>query len=256
MNAIEIAKVFVFYLLIAAIVLFLSSMGTLLSYLLIIVISLAFIVTSGISVRPGKLLPGLVIGLVSISAVFALMLALGQVSIASISPDIGSVILFGAVLQVFVASGEELSFRGYIFAALDKYADRKSAIALSSAAFAVMHIPAMFLLGIGMVSAAIALSTIFLASVVLSLLYAYVGLLSSIGFHFSWNLMQYHVYGLGLHSEMPSIFNLSGSGNVLLTGGEFGPEASLPGLAVMLVTLGIVWYWCKHNEDNCITQKG
>jgi uncharacterized protein len=74
------------------------------------------------------------------------------------------------------------------------------------------------------------------------------GLLSAIGFHFAWNFLQYSVFGMGLAGEFSSVLRLTGVGDVLLTGGEYGPEASLPGLAVTLLTLGIVWYFFLRNN--------
>jgi hypothetical protein len=236
------ARVLAFFLLVTAIVL-LSPFGTVLSYLLIIALSLAFMAASGIGLRPGSPLPGAALGLLSISAVLGLTLATGVVTVTRLSSDVGAVLLFGVALQLLVASGEELAFRGYILPGLEQATGRKAAIAASSAAFAVVHIASMALLGVGAVAAAIALATIFLAGVLLALLYVHGGILSACGFHFCWNFLQYHVYGLGLRGEMPSIVHLAGTGSLLATGGAFGPEASLPGLAAVLATLGIVLFY-------------
>ncbi len=93
--------------------------------------------------------------------------------------------------------------------------------------------------------------TITAAGALLALLSLRWGLLSAIGFHFTWNFLQYSVFGMGLAGEFSSVVRLTGAGDVLLTGGEYGPEASLPGLAVILMTLGIVWYLYQRNITRC-----
>ena len=49
------------------------------------------------------------------------------------------------------------------------------------------------------------------------------------GFHAVWNYAQGNIFGLSVsgHSELPSIFTAEIAGPKLLTGGSFGPEASV-----------------------------
>jgi membrane protease YdiL (CAAX protease family) len=241
-------KVIFFYLLIAFVVVFLSPLGPLLRYVLIAAITLLFIMTSGIPLRFGNPLPGSVTGILAISAAFLIMLVLGGVTIMGTNGGAIDVLAYGIILQAFVAGSEELSFRQYIFEDLDRATGRKAAIALSALGFALLHINSMLSFGVDIVSVLIGLATISLAGVLLAVLYIYGGLLSAIGFHFFWNYLQYHVLGLGLRGEIPSLLDVAQTGNLLLTGGQFGPEVSLPGFVVVLITLCTVWYYYSKRQ--------
>jgi hypothetical protein len=243
-----IARVVGFYLFLVIVVFFLSSMGPVIAYPLIILASLLFILLSDARPRPGNPLPGTVTGALAITATFLLMLAAGGLAVEGIDSSVAIAILLGALFQLLVAVGEELSFRGYIFEDLRGQCSLPLAIGLSSVGFALLHVNSMLSLDTDLASAVIALATITAAGSLLALLSLRWGLMSAIGFHFAWNFLQYNVYGLGLGGEFSSLVRLTGAGNVLLNGGEFGPEASLPGLIVILVTLGIVVYLYRRSR--------
>jgi hypothetical protein len=243
-----ITRVIVFYLLLVFIVFFLSFVGAPFAYILIILISILFILIAKARPRPGNPLPGLATGTLAITATFGLMLLIGGVAVDGLNDDVAIVMLAGIMLQVLVAVGEEMSFRGYILEDLRGQYGLSVAIALSSVGFALLHVNSMLLLGVNSVSVVVALVTITAAGALLALLSLRWGLLSAMGFHFAWNFLQYNVYGLGLTGEFTSLVRLTGASDVLLTGGEYMPEASLPGLAVVLVTLCIVWYFYRRNN--------
>jgi len=236
-------NVLIYYLLIACVVVFLGPLGHIPGYVLIAAITIMFIVSSKIPLRFGNPLPGSLAGILAISITFLIILALGGVAIMGTNADFIDVLAFGILLQAFVACGEELSLRQYVFEDLDRAAGRKAAIALSAVGFALLHINSMLSFDVDVVSALIGLATISLAGVLLAVLYIYGGLLSAIGFHFFWNYLQYHVLGLGLQGVTPSLLDVTQTGSVLINGGQFGPEVTLPGLAVVLITLGLVWYY-------------
>ncbi len=234
------AKVVLFYLIIGSIVL-LSPLGPVISYLIMIGLSLLFILASGIKVRLGNPLTGLTIGTIAMVAVFLIIVATGGASVSGFTAsEAAGILLGGVVLQVLVATGEELSFRQFIFADLDPWTGRKTAAVASSVAFAAMHLPSMFLLRATPAESAIALISIFTASLVLTVLFLKWGILAAIGFHFTWNFLQYHVFGFGY---MDSILEIAKTGSPLLNGGVFGPEASIPGLIVISATLAGLWYF-------------
>jgi membrane protease YdiL (CAAX protease family) len=236
-----IARVVAFYLFLALIV-FTAPGGMFLSYTIICLASLLFILASQSRPRPGNPLPGLAIGTLAMAAAFALILLSGGASVAGVEASAESALFVGVLIQLFVAAGEELSFRGYLLEDLKGQFGLPAAIALSSAGFALLHIHSMLSFGAGPLSGAIAMANITAAGALLALLALRWGLLSAMGFHFAWNFLQYSVFGLGLSGEFASLLRLSQGGNVLLTGGEYGPEASLAGTVVIFATLGIVWY--------------
>lgn len=250
MSLAGVARVIGFYLFLAFIVFFLFQVGPYLAYLIIILASLLLILIAKVVPRPGNPLPGALFGTLAITATFGLMLASGGLAVDGLNADGAVVLLTGMLLQLVVAVGEELSFRGYLFEDLRSQTSLPVAIALSSLGFALLHLNSMILIGINPVSALIALTTITAAGALLALLSMRWGLLSAIGFHFTWNFLQYSVFGLGLAADFSSVVRLTGVGDILLTGGEYGPEASLPGLAVVLLTLGIVWYFYRRNITN------
>jgi membrane protease YdiL (CAAX protease family) len=251
-----VARVIGFYLFLVFVVFFLSAIGPSIAYLCIILVSLFFILITNIRPRPGNPLPGALLGTLAITVTFGLMLAIGSIAIDGLNSDVAMVVLTGLLFQLLVAVGEEVSFRGYLFADLRSQFGLPAAIILSSAGFALLHINSMLSNGVNPVSAAIALVTITAAGATLALLTMRWGLLSAMGFHFAWNFLQYSVFGIGLAGEFSSIVRLTGVGDILLNGGQYGPEASLPGLAVILLTLGIVWYFYRHNKVNRLAQGG
>lgn len=247
MSLAGVVRVIGFYLFIAFIVFFLFQVGPYLAYLIIILASLLLILIAKVVPRPGNPLPGALLGTLAITATFGLMLASGGLAVDGLNADVAVPLLTGMLLQLVVAIGEELSFRGYLFEDLRSQTSLLVAIALSSLGFALLHINSMLKIGVNPVSALIALTTITAAGALLALLSMRWGLLSAIGFHFAWNFLQYSVFGLGLAADFSSVVRLTGVGDILLTGGEYGPEASLPGLAVVLLTLGVMWYFYRRN---------
>ncbi len=94
--------------------------------------------------------------------------------------------------------------------------------------------PSILFLELPLFNASVMFVVIIMAGILLSLLYFMKGLKNSIGFHFSWNLFQYHVFSLrgGL-----GIFVITAI-RPEFTGGQAGPEAGILGLAA--VSTGII----------------
>jgi hypothetical protein len=86
------------------------------------------------------------------------------------------------------------------------------------------------------------LLTIAVAEILLAICYLYDGLSMSIGFHFTWNFFQYHVYSL--RQDFGGILKIT-SDNQLITGGSFGPEAGLLGLGVVILAFIVVFWWMQ-----------
>ena len=233
-------RVTLFYLLISIAVLILSPLGPYIAYLAIIGLSLAFVVISRITFRLGNPLPGLIAGSLAILAVFMIVLGAGGVIVNGLNTNnIPAILVWGFILQIFVVLGEELSFRQYIFADLERATGTAPAAVVSALGFAAMHIPSIISLGTAPTEAIIALATISIAGIVLAILFVKAGLFAAAGFHFAWNFLQYSVLGLG---NMSSALDVTKTGSDLLNGGTFGPEASIPGLIVIGAVLVSIWY--------------
>lgn len=90
-----------------------------------------------------------------------------------------------------------------------------------------------------------------LAGVMLSIAYLVTGRLAlPLGVHIAWNVFQGNVFGFPVSGMnfTPRFIAIEQHGDVFVTGGAFGPEAGLVGLAAMLagtiVMLG--WAWLRH----------
>lgn len=163
---------------------------------------------------------------------------------------------FVTLVALFLLVGvyEELFARGYLLTnvaeGLTGYVGERGAIALSvflsSGVFGVLHAsnPSASLLST---------VTISLAGVMLALGYVLTDELAiPIGLHITWNLFQGGVYGFpvsGLGVET-TVVATQEQGPDLVTGGSFGPEAGLLGVAAMaLGTLAIVgWVHWRRGD--------
>lgn len=128
--------------------------------------------------------------------------------------------LAGALTAAFC---EEILVRGVLFRIVAESLGSLIAVALSAAIFGVLHA---FNPGATLVST---LSIAFEAGVLLAAAYAYSGRLwLPIGLHFAWNFTEGGVFGASVsghpgHGLLRSTFD----GPTLLSGGAFGPEASV-----------------------------
>jgi len=166
----------------------------------------------------------------------------------------GTVSTFIGLVAVFVVVGiyEELLVRGYLLTNLaegiqwfDTLSARSAAIIatlLSSLVFGRLHAlnPNATLLSTVVIS---------LAGVMLAIGYLYTGELAiPIGVHITWNAFQGLVYGLPVSgTSLPvSLIQTTPNGSQTVSGGAFGPEAGLLGLAgVVVAAVGITMY-CRH----------
>lgn len=185
---------------------------------------------------------GVYLGFLLMTMIFLIELASGFIHIEDITPDYQNALIGGIILQGIVAIGEELPFRGYILPDMAKRYGSWNAVFLSSAFFSVLHIPSILTLNLSRDNIIIMLLTIAVAEILLALCYLYDGLSMSIGFHFTWNFFQYHVYSL--RQDFGGILKIA-SDNQLITGGSFGPEAGLLGLIVVILAFVVVFWWMQ-----------
>jgi membrane protease YdiL (CAAX protease family) len=202
---------------------------------------------------------GFAIGAVLMSGIFSVERAAGWVEIearytgAQDTPF--ALALTGMLVSfAFVALSEELFSRGYQLTNLreglrsSRLEPRLAgglasagAVLLTSVAFALLHIgnPGVT------VSAIVGIAA---AGVVLALGYLWTGQLAlPIGLHLSWNFFQGNVFGFPVSGTDPGprVLALRQAGDPLITGGDFGPEAGLIGLAALLVGALLQLGWAK-----------
>lgn len=204
------------------------------------------------------LLAGLVLGAVLIGGVFAVLLGTGSVEVTDVlvappgtSPAETVVLLLVAVVGIGLA--EELLVRGYLLTNiaeglrgwLGSRGALLAALGVTAVVFGAMH---------ALNTDASVLGTVSLvgAGLFLGLGYVLTGRLAlPIGAHITWNLFLGPVFGLpvsGMLDPSQSVLATEAVGPVLLTGGGFGPEAGLPGLAASLVGIGLVLAWVRRTR--------
>ncbi|MCB9156502.1 MAG: CPBP family intramembrane metalloprotease [Caldilineaceae bacterium] len=166
----------------------------------------------------------------------------------------GVAIFVPLILFFCVGIYEELWSRGYHLKNLAEgfrfWGAKRSivvAIVLSSAVFGLLHA--------GNPNAtAISTFNIFLAGLFLGFGYILTGELAiPIGLHMSWNFFQGNVFGFpvsGTSANQTTFIAIHQGGAPLLTGGDFGPEAGLIGIAAMLLgaLLIALWVHMRHGS--------
>ena len=196
---------------------------------------------------------GLLVGLASFGAVFALALATGAVSSASLNPAVfagGLAMLFaGYMVQ---SMGEETLARGLLCGSVAARYPRVFAIVLSAVFFSATH-------GMNSGISLIAMANITIVGVALALMYLVTrNLWICGGFHCAWNFVQGPLFGISVSGNPtdPTTLLVSevGTGSSLLTGGTFGLEGSLLTTGVLLVVVvGFAWYAVRANKQQAET---
>ena len=176
------------------------------------------------------LLVGSAVGLGLIGAVYFILWCLG---LATFAAGTGLDGLLGVLVATFAAASlEELVFRAVLFRIVEEATGTAWAIAVSAIAFGLAH-------GLNPGTTVLSMAAIALeGGVMFSLAYvASRNLWLPIGIHMSWNFAEGSVFGAQVSGfrASHSMFQSALSGPALLTGGSFGPEASV--IAMVMCTV-------------------
>jgi len=126
-----------------------SSFAGILTYPLIIVLSLFFIGILELKVPGDGFKEGAVFAAASMGLVISVLLLSGSIAIGTVRYDFSYYLLLGALVQLLVSFGEELGFRAAIFQGLSDELGLWPAALLSAAGFAALHLPSMGVVGLG-----------------------------------------------------------------------------------------------------------
>lgn len=164
---------------------------------------------------------GLILGFGFISLIIAIMALLGYYSILGNNPQTDLVSVF--VMAVTAGIVEEIGLRAYFFRIIEEALGTWWSVVLSALLFGFLHM--------GNPNATIisSLSIALTAGVVLALLFAITrNLWIVIAMHFAWNFTLGGIYNAPVSGmQTQGIFSVQIEGPEILTGGAFGPEASL-----------------------------
>jgi uncharacterized protein len=201
---------------------------------------------------------GLLLGALLMSGVFGLQWAAGFVVVDDLlrAPDGTSFAgAFLRILGALVAVGfyEEIVARGYLLRNLSQGFACRWLRPPAAIVMAGLLSSALFGLGHAGNPNATPVSTfnVALAGALLSLPYVLTGRLAlSIGLHITWNLFQGAVFGLPVSGLALATAAIAATqvGPAEVTGGPFGPEGGLSGLAAMAVGAGLVALWTRERE--------
>ncbi|MBV8682534.1 MAG: CPBP family intramembrane metalloprotease [Caulobacteraceae bacterium] len=175
-------------------------------------------------------LGGLAIGLGMFCLVVGVLIVTGAGQVGGYAGLAAAPMMF--VSSVGAAVWEEVVFRGALYQAIERLAGRGAAVLISAALFGLLHA---FNRGATVTSTlAIAVE----AGLLLALAFAYArSLWFPIGLHLGWNFCEGGVFGAAVSGgAAQGVFPITLHGPALLTGGAFGPEASL---IAMLVSLAV-----------------
>ena len=178
------------------------------------------------------------IGLIAIG--FFTLWIFGALTIEAI--DFLPTTFLGYILLLFVVSlNEEIMVRGYLLNNLSDSVNKYIALFITAAFFGIMHLGNPNVTVIGFVN-------IILAGVLLGIYYVHKqNLWFPIGIHFTWNFFQGPVFGFEVSGmDTVPIITQSIQGSELLTGGEFGFEASLLATALMVLAIIVIHFQFKE----------
>jgi uncharacterized protein len=183
------------------------------------------------------LVPGVLVGAGLFALVYAILWVLGAVTFGGF----GGLAGLGHALAIAISSavGEEIVFRGVVYRRLEERLGTAIALLVSATTFGLVHSGNT---GANWVSTlAIALES----GVLLALAFAATrSLWLPIGLHFGWNFTEGGIFGAAVSGgQYSGLIHAPLSGPPLITGGAFGPEASLAALVVSLSgSIALAWY--------------
>lgn len=195
---------------------------------------------------------GLIIGLFMFSAAYGTVLLSGEYEFGGFNngASAGVIILFfiGFIIQ---GASEEILLRGYFFVSGSASSSLPTALFVSSALFAAMHLsnPGINLL---------AVINLFLFGVFAALYFLRRGNIWGIcAIHSVWNFAQGNLYGCkvsGLNMN-ESLFSSIEKGGTLWSGGDFGPEGGIGVTVVLSIGIFILTFMKNKNIENFFVRK-
>jgi CAAX protease family protein len=174
---------------------------------------------------------GLLLGAVLLSAVIGIIAAAGHYRVAGLGSVAGAIAVLGTMCGIAVA--EELLFRAVLFRMIERWIGTWLALAVSALIFGLVHLanPGATLFG--------ALAIAVEAGVLLGAAYALTRTIwFAVGIHLAWNFMEGGVFSTsvsGTQNGFQGLLRSEVTGPELLTGGAFGPEASVGAVVVGVV---------------------
>ncbi|GAA5126746.1 CPBP family intramembrane glutamic endopeptidase [Pseudonocardia adelaidensis] len=189
---------------------------------------------------------GVLIGVGMCAIVIVNIAFLGGYRVEGFGSVTGPVGLFGFMAAAAVT--EEVVYRGILFRIVEERTGTWMALALTAVLFGLSHLLNPHADLWGAIAIALEAGGMFAAAYA-----ATRSLWLPIGLHFGWNFTVAGVFGAEVsgNGTPQGLLNAVTSGPTLLSGGEFGPEASLY-TVVSGVVLTIVFSWLAHRRGRIV----
>lgn len=206
----------------------------------------------GLGPHPRKALDfamGSLIGLLAMLSIFGFEWACGWLRPGPfVGAGLGDLDILPAM--ALIALWEELRFRGVELSGLGTLMPSWAALVLSSAAFGAAHALNANASGLSIAGNAVD-----------GLVFGYTFLASGAiwlpaGLHAAWNIVQGPILGLPVSGYLEGgLWHPTVSGPELLTGGAYGPEAGLLGLASHVLVLALVWAYLRRKSPEPLVKE-
>ncbi|WP_394619833.1 CPBP family intramembrane glutamic endopeptidase [Lentzea sp. JNUCC 0626] len=199
---------------------------------------------------PGALSRGVLIGLLMFVAVIVNIAFLGGYEVRGLGSVTGALAIFGFMAAVAVT--EELMFRGLLFRLVEQRFGTWISLTLSGVLFGFAH----FFNANATLWTSLAIAVE--AGFMLAAAYAATrNLWVPIGVHFAWNYAQGGIFSTSVSGQDAPQGLLDGvtSGPSIVTGGAFGPEASIYSVGVG-VAVTVVFLWLAKRRGNLVPRGG
>nr|WP_203606878.1 CPBP family intramembrane glutamic endopeptidase [Streptomyces sp. SID11385] len=197
----------------------------------------------------GALLRGALIGTVMFACVIANLFFLGDYEVHGYGSLSGALALLG--FMAGAAATEELMYRGLLFRLVERGAGTYLALVVSGVVFGASHLLNENATLLGAVAIAIE------AGGMLAAAYAATrSLWLPIGVHLGWNFAEAGIFGAEVSGSggTHGLLDVSISGPELITGGEFGPEASVYAVVIGALVM-LAFLWLAHRRGHIVPRK-
>lgn len=185
---------------------------------------------------------GVFLGFMLIAIIFFFELSCGfikaEIKVISLAL-LKNIFILSLVTRIFQTAFEELFFRGYLYQNLIEGTNVFIATAFLSILFGAGHLltpSATWIVGINL--------TVFGVMHALGYLRTR-SLWFSSGLHFGWNFFGDRIFSLAVSGtqSVNTILTVKQKGPSWITGGQYGPEAGVPALFLMIAACLFIYYW-------------
>jgi membrane protease YdiL (CAAX protease family) len=189
---------------------------------------------------------GTLLGIALFGAVIASIAFFGSYTINGLGTPSSAVALLG--IMAGAAAAEELVFRGVLFRNIERWTGTWIALALTGSLFGLIHLANANATPLGAIAIAIEAGGMLTAAYV-----ATRKLWVPIGLHFGWNVAASAIFSTEVSGSNTAqgLLDATMSGPTLVTGGEFGPEASVFSVVLGVLATG-VFMWLAYRRGHVV----